>query len=167
MQTHPLIPVHRHPAWLPGAWFALSTLALVLPAGAMVLLLLIINWVSGVPVRSFLELLFSVTVLPPGMAFGMGLLTGPRILRLAPRQRGRAATWGTATGLGALLLWLLVQSLPLLIFGSREPATSWDVPGAAEAVGYLVVLPVLVGLCGLVGAVAGVLLHEWAARRKG
>jgi hypothetical protein len=156
----------RHPSFFSGAWFAVFALLLTSPLGAMTLLLLGLEALGGRPVGAYVAMMFASVWLPLLPTFGAGALAGPQILRLPPGQRGRAAGCGAAVALGALLFWvLLLEAIPPLSFwGMPTTGGGGDVPGAAEVVGYLVVLPLMVLLALLVGAAAGLLLQVFAAR---
>ena len=154
-----------HPLLFSGAWFALSALLLALPLGAMILLFMGLEVLSGRPVGAYVTMIFVSVGLPPVPAFGIGALVGPRILRLPSGSHGRAAGWGAVAALGALLLWvLLLEGIPRVLTFEMQTNGSSDVPGAAAVVGYVVVLPLVVGAALLVGATAGVLLNLLAVR---
>jgi hypothetical protein len=157
-----------HPALFSGAWFAALALLMACPLGAMTLLLLALEVAEARPAGAYILLILASAVLPPVLAFATGALGGPRILRLPPGKPFQAAGWGAAAALGALALWaLLLELLPRLPAGGEGAATGGgDVPGAAVAVGYLVVLPLIVVVCLVLGAVAGVLLHAFAGRTE-
>jgi hypothetical protein len=155
-----------HPALFSGVWFAAAALLLALPLAAMILLFLGLEMLAGHPVGVYAAVMIASIGLPLIPSFGTGALAGPQILRLPARKRGHAAVWGAVAALGALLLGLLLlEGIPRL-FGERMQAagSGGDVPGAAVVVGYVVVLPLIVILPLLVGAIAGVLLHYFAAR---
>lgn len=156
----------RHPSLFSGAWFAVAALLLTFPFGAMVFVLLTIEALGGRPTSGYAVLMCVSVGLPLIPAFGMGAITGPKILRLPPKKHVHAAGWGVATALGALLIWvLLLEGLPRLFSGSLQATGGGgDVPGAAVAVGYLVVLPFIVALSLLMGAAAGILLQEFVSR---
>ena len=153
-----------HPLLFSGAWFGLVALLLVLPLGAMLLLFMGLEVLGGRPVGAYAAMIFISVGLPPVPALGMSALVGPRILRLPSDSHGRAAGWGAAAALGALLLWaLLLEGIPRVLRLEMQTIGGGDVPGAAAVVGYVVVLPLMVGLSLLVGAAAGALLHALAA----
>ena len=155
----------EHPVLFSGVWFALSALLLVLPLAAMILLMLALEALGGRPVGAYLSMFFASVVLPLVPSFGMGALAGPRIVRLPANSRGRAAGWGAAAALGALVLWaLLLEGIPRLLGSGMQSTGGGDVPGAAVVVGYMVVLPLIVGVFLLVGTASGVLLHALVAR---
>ena len=157
----------EHASWFSGAWFAFSAVLLVSPLGAMTLLLLALEAMGGEPVGAYMWMIFASVGLPPVPAFAMGALVGPRILRLPSGTRIRAAAWGGGAALGALLLWfLLLEGIPRLFAGGTRTTGGGDVPGAALVVGYLVFIPLIVVLPLFAGAVAGVLLQEFAARGR-
>jgi hypothetical protein len=151
----------RHPALFSGAWFAAAALLLASPLGAMTLLLLGVELWAGRPVGGYARMMWSSIAMPLIPAFGMGALVGPRILRLPPGRYAPAAGWGAAAGLGSLLLWVGLLEVVSWLLAGRVPAAGdgGDVPGAAVVVGYVVVLPLIVMGCALVGAAAGVLLQ--------
>lgn len=151
----------RHPALFSGAWFTGSALLLFSPLGAMVLLYVALELLAGRPMTVSMGLFLASAALPLISTFGTGALVGPPILRLRPDRRIRAAAWGALAALGALLLWmLLLELLPgLSVSGTQAAAGGGDVPGAAVAVGYLVLLPLIVGVSLLAGGTAGLLLH--------
>ena len=154
-----------HPLLLSGAWFGLAALLLVLPVGAMLLLFMGLEVLGGRPVGAYVAMIFISVSLPPVPAFGIGALVGPRILRLPTGSHVRAAGWGAAAALGALLLWaLLLEGIPRVLTFEVQTSVGGDVPGAAAVVGYVVVLPLIVVASLLEGAMAGVLLHLLAAR---
>jgi hypothetical protein len=133
----------------------------------MVLLYFALEILAGRSGSAYLTLTVAAAALPLLSAFGMGALIGPRILRLPPDSRSRAAAWGAVTALGALLLWvLLLEAMPCLSLGGQTTGGGGDVPGAAVVVGYLVVLPLIVGLSLLWGGIAGVLLHIFGVRGR-
>jgi len=157
-----------HASQFSGAWFGAFALLLVAPVAAMILLISALEAFQGEPLGAYLWMLFASVVLPLAPAFGMGALVGPQILRLPRRNRVRAAGWGAAAALGALVIWfLLLEGLSRLPLGGTQTASSGgDLPGAALVVGYLVFVPLIVVLPLLVGAVAGMLLLEFAARSQ-
>lgn len=155
----------HHPKLFSGAWFAGAALLLAAPLGAMILSFLALEMLGERPVGAYVGMLLVSTALPLVSAFAMGALIGPRILRLPSNRRGRAAGWGAVTALGALLLWvLLLEAMPRLSVGGQATGGGGDVPGAAVVVGYVVVLPLILGSSLFAGAAAGVLLHLFVAR---
>ena len=154
-----------HPNLFSGAWFAGAALLLASPLGAMVLFFMALEVLGDRPVGAYVGMLLVSTALPLVSAFATGALFGPRILRLPSNRRSRAAGWGAVTALGALLLWvLLLEAMPRLSVGGQATGGGGDVPGAAAVVGYVVVLPMILGSSLLAGAAAGVLLHLFVAR---
>ena len=157
----------EHASWFSGAWFGASALLLVSPSGAMTLMISALEALVGEPVGAYLWIFFASAVLPLAPAFGMGALAGPRILRLPHGSRARAAGWGAAAALGALVIWfLLLEGLSRCLPGSAQTAGGGDVPGAAMVVGYLIFIPLIVTLPLLAGAAAGVLLQAFGARSR-
>jgi hypothetical protein len=159
--------VQHRPRLLSGSWFAVAAALLATPLVLMALLVMGAAVVTGEPFIPYLAFLLAIFVLPVGLAFGSGSLTGPLILKLPRHQAWRAGAIGAATALGSTILWAaLLEGLPRLI---RRPLPgfggSGDVPGAAEALGYICFLPALVVLPALVGAFAGVLLHAMTGER--
>jgi len=120
---------------------------------------------TGRSVDSYIGLMLASVGLPLIPAFGMGALVGPRILRSQSKKRISAALWGAVAAFGSLLLWsLLLEGLSFLFGEKMQTTGSGDVPGAAVVVGYLGVLPLVVLFSLLVGALAGVFLHEFFMR---
>jgi hypothetical protein len=158
----------KHASWFSGAWFSACALLLVSPLAAMTLMAMVLEAVGGGPLGGYLWMLLASALLPLAPAFVMGALAGPRILRLPDRSRARAAGWGAAAALGALVIWfLLLEGLSRLVSGGVQTSSgSSDVPGAAVVVGYVVFIPLIVTLPVLAGAVAGVLLQALGARSK-
>ena len=165
MQTKLIAYSQRHPRLFSGAWFAICALLLVLPLGGMILLFVGLEILTGRSADSYMGLMLASVGLPLIPAFGMGALIGPRILRLQSNKRISAAFWGAVVAFISLLLWSLLLEGFSCLFGEKTQTTGGgDVPGAAVVVGYLVVLPLVVLISLLVGALAGVLLHEFAVR---
>jgi hypothetical protein len=108
-----------------------------------------------------LAFLCATVILPPLLAFLVGGVTGPILLKLS---HGWAALVGSLTGFCTFILWVIILELVSWILSSLTSANSWsgasgDVPGAAEVVAYFVILPGIVVLSLLFGAMAGVLLR--------
>jgi hypothetical protein len=133
----------------------------------MILAFLGLEWLGGRPVGAHLVMMIASVGLPPVLAFGMGALVGPRILAMRPGNHARAAAWGAAAAFGGLLLWvLLLEGIPRLLPGPvQATGGGGDVPGAAEVVGYVVLLPLVLVLTLLMGAAAGLILHIVASYR--
>jgi hypothetical protein len=151
----------KHPRIFSGIWFGGSAAILVAPIAAMALLMMAVETATGRPNCSYLALLCATVLLPPLLAFLMGGVTGPILLKLS---HGWAAVLGSFTGVSTFILWAIILELvPRILFlltsGNSRSEAGGDVPGAAEVVAYLVILPGMVVLSLLFGATAGVLLR--------
>ena len=151
----------KHPRILSGIWFGSSAAILVAPIAAMALLMMVVETTTGRPNSSYLAFLCAAVLLPPLLAFLVGSVTGPILLKLS---HGWAALVGSFTGFCTFILWVIILELVprihfMLASGSCTIRAGGDVPGAAEVVAYFVILPSMVVLSLLFGAMAGVLLR--------
>ncbi len=149
------------PCIFSGIWFGGSAAILVAPIAAMALLMMAVETTTGRPNCSYLAFLCATVLLPPLLAFLVGSVTGPILLKLS---HGWAAVLGSLTGFTTFILWVIILELvPRILFlltsGNSRSGAGGDVPGAAEVVAYLVILPGMVVLSLLFGATAGVLLR--------
>ncbi len=91
----------------------------------------------------------------------MGMIFGPRILALPRPDVVRAGLYGLLAGVLTFVVWaLILEVLPDRPAVASLTDSGGDIPGAATVVAYLVCLPVLVILAALVGACAGIMLHQ-------
>ena len=140
-----------------GLWFSLAAFLPLLP---VLLVTCCLGCYHSLPAWAVINLLVSLVVLPVLLAGLAGMLLGGKILCLPSRGTPRAALYGLAAGLIAFILWgIALEITPDLPAFTASNYPSGDVPGAAAAVGYLVVLPGLVMAVMAYGAATGILLH--------
>ena len=91
MLAHISALARRRPSLFAGAWFAAFATAPALPLGAVGAGFVAIQALGGGAVRVPVGLTCASMGLPLILAFGLGALVGPRILRLPHVRRARAA----------------------------------------------------------------------------
>lgn len=146
-----------YPRLYSGLWFGTTALLLTSPlAGISGLIMGITN--SN---QFALPGVISTGVLPAMTSLIFGALLGYKIVRFPPGQTKPSALRGFKTGLSSFIA--RVSLLEVSPGSSNLPPgnSSWDVPGAAIAVGYLVVLPAMVIAVICLSAFSGILLNKY------
>jgi hypothetical protein len=101
------------------------------------------------------------SLMPTIIAALMGMIFGPHILALPRPDVVWAGIYGLLAGVLTFVVWaLILEVLPDHPVVASLTESGGDIPGAATVVAYLVCLPVLVILAAMVGACAGIMLHQ-------
>lgn len=138
-------------------WFLIWVFMLTFP---MTFLGLPLTYLISGSLFPGLTLIFSVGLFPLLSTTLPAAWIGPQVLRLPPLATLKAGAYGLIISCSSFLIWyMLLEIFPRVTTPQNLGNSPGDVPGAAVAVGYLVVLPILVCLIMGTGFLAGVFLH--------
>jgi len=152
-----MITVQKYPRGFVAAWFLCWVCILTFP---LTLLALPLTFLISGSLLPGLTLIFVVGLLPLLSTILPAALVGPRVLRLPPVATLEAGAYGLIISCSSFLIWyILIEIFSRFTNPQYMVNSPGDVPGAAIAVGYLVVMPILVVTIMGAGFLAGILLH--------
>jgi hypothetical protein len=156
--------VTNHPRLFAAAWFVLAVSVLIIPF-CLLSISIVLLYSPSFPI---LPLSLLLTGLLPLILAGLfAVLIGDRIIYLTPEKTPQAGFYGMLIGLGAFISWLVIlEILPNSGGFNVGTVPPGDIPGAAIAVAYLVVLPGTVIVVLAMTFLIGITLHITASNVK-